>query len=149
MSRKLLYDREVYEDCLRRIDTLTPDSRPEWGEMSVAQMLAHCAEIQEVANGKPLENTPFLVKLMGGFIKKMVVNDKPYARSTRTHPQYLQTSERDFVSEKQRLIASLEALRAAENGPATRHELFGELSREQKGWSSFKHLDHHLTQFGV
>ncbi len=149
MNRKLLYDDDVYAECLQRIDALTQETQPQWGVMSVGQMLSHCAEIQEVSNGKPLEGTPFFVKLLGGLIRKMVVGDKPYPKSTRTHPQYLQTSEKDFATEKQRLLDALEAFRAAEHGPATRHALFGELSRDEKGWASYKHLDHHLTQFGV
>jgi hypothetical protein len=147
--RKLLYDDDVYGECLRRIDALTPDTVPQWGVMSVGQMLSHCAEIQEVSDGKALENTPFIVKLLGGFIRKMVVSDKPYPRSTKTHPQYLQKTEKDFATEKERLLAALAAFRAAEHGPATRHALFGELSHDEKGWSCYKHLDHHLTQFGV
>lgn len=149
MRRKLLYDDEVYEACLRRIGGLSPESQPVWGSMSVGQMLAHCAEIQEVANGKPLENTPFIVRLLGPVIKKMVVGDKPYPRSTRTHPQYVQVAAKEFGAERDRLVASLEAFRQGENGPPTRHAIFGELTREEKGWSCYKHLDHHLTQFGL
>ncbi len=149
MIRKLLYDDDVYGKSLQRIDALTADTQPQWGVMSVGQMLSHCAEIQEVSNGKALEGTPFIVRLLGGFIRKMVVSDKPYPRSTRTHPQYLQTTAKDFAAEKARLLAALEAFRAAEPGPATRHALFGELSHDEKGWMCYKHLDHHLTQFGV
>ena len=149
MNRKLLYDDDVYRECLARIEALTPETQPHWGTMSVGQMVSHCAEIQEVANGKPLEGTPWYVKLLGGFIRKMVVSDKPYPKGTRTHPQYLQTADKDFETEKARLLAALEAFRAAEHGPATRHALFGEMSHDEKGWASYKHLDHHLTQFGV
>lgn len=149
MGRKILYDNDVYAECLRRIEALTPDAEPKWGTMSVGQMLAHCAEIQEVANGKALEGTPWLAKLLSGFIRRMVVSDRPYPRSARTHPQYLQVSEKDFAAEKERLLAALEAFHAAERGPPTRHALFGEMSHDERGWSSYKHLDHHLTQFGV
>jgi hypothetical protein len=144
-----LYDGDVYAECLQRIEVLAPDTTPQWGVMSAGQMLSHCAEIQEVANGKALEGTPFIVKLLGGFIKKMVVSDKPYPRSTKTHPQYLQPTEKDFATEKERLLAALEEFRAAEHGPAARHAIFGELSHDEKGWMCYKHLDHHLTQFGV
>jgi hypothetical protein len=149
VRKKVLYDEETYQEVLGRIDALSGESRPEWGRMSVGQMLAHCAEILEVTNGKPLEGTPWLVKLFGPLIRKMVVGDRPYPRGTRTHPQYLQTADRDFAAEKTRLLAALEAFRAAEHGPATQHVLFGKMDREEKGWSSYKHLDHHLTQFGV
>lgn len=149
MSRKLLYDDDVHAECLQRIEALAPDTQPQWGVMSAGQMLSHCAEIQEVSNGKALEDTPFIVRLLGGFIKKMVVSDKPYPRSTKTHPQYLQTTEKDFATEKERLLAALEEFRATEHGPATSHAIFGELGHDEKGWMCYKHLDHHLTQFDV
>lgn len=116
--------------------------------MSVAQMFAHCAEIQEVANGKNLVGTPVIVRMFAPLIRRMVVGDKPYPRDTRTHPQYAQADERDFEMEKLRLLAALDSF--ADAGPrASRHPIFGHMSAEERGWSSYKHLDHHLTQFGV
>jgi hypothetical protein len=116
--------------------------------MSAPQMLAHCAEILEVANGKALKNTPFLAKLFKRMIRNMVVNEKPYAKNTRTHPQYKQTAESDFETEKERLLGAL-AQFIDEEGIPRRHPLFGEMSVEEKGWSMYKHLDHHLSQLGV
>ncbi len=52
MEKKSLYSREVYEKCQGRIEQLTPETQPQWGTMTAAQMLAHCSEIQEVSNGK-------------------------------------------------------------------------------------------------
>ena len=70
---KSLYEPAVYNQFLERVDLLTKDTKPKWGKMSAAQMLAHCAEIQEVCNGKPLQKTPFFLKIIRGFIKKMVI----------------------------------------------------------------------------
>ena len=70
MEEKSLYDPEVYDDILKRIENLTPDTTPQWGKMDAAQMLAHCAEIIDVSNGKPLLNTPFIAMLFKGYIKK-------------------------------------------------------------------------------
>lgn len=86
MTEQNLYDSETYENSLARIARLMPETQPRWGRMDVAQMLAHCAEIVEVANGKPLENTPFLAKLFKRMIRKMVVGDKPYPKGTKTIP---------------------------------------------------------------
>jgi len=116
--------------------------------MSAAQMLAHCAEILEVANGESLENTPFLAKLFKGMIRSMVVGEKPYPRNTKTHPQYKQTAEREFETEKLRLLGALTQFKE-EEGLSREHPLFGAMSLEEKGWSMYKHLDHHLSQFGV
>jgi len=149
-TRESLYSPQAYQTCLNRIEQLTSGSQPQWGTMTAAQMLAHCAEIQEVSNGKELKNTPFLAKLFKGAIRKMVFNDRPYPKSTRTHPQYRQTSDRDFEAEKQRLLVALAAFVDASgeySGP--QHPIFGDVTPEEKGWGMYKHLDHHLSQFGV
>ena len=149
-QHKSLHSSDVYHDCLDRIERLTPGSKPQWGRMSVAQMLAHCAEIQEVSNGKPLENTPVIAKLFKAAIRKMVVGDKPFPKNTRTHPLYKQASDRDFVTEKQRLLNALERfVRDASGQQESLHPLFGKMTPAESGWSMYKHLDHHLSQFGV
>lgn len=119
--------------------------------MTAAQMLAHCAEIQDVSNGKELRGTPFVVKLFKGMIRNMVVNEKPFPKNTKTHPQYRQTSDRDFEEEKRRLLEALDKFVNADVAQSERfeHPLFGSMTAEEKGWSMYKHLDHHLRQFGV
>ncbi len=146
-----LYSPEIYRKCLQRIGKLTPETKPTWGKMSAAQMLAHCAEIQDVSNGKPLENTPFVVKLFKGMIRNMVLSDKPFPKSTKTHPQYEQNSDCDFEAEKQHLQKALEEFVKAdmEKAADVEHALFGMLTLEEKGWLNYKHLDHHLAQFNV
>ena len=148
-TSRSLYNPEGYQECLSRINVLSADSRPQWGSMTIAQMLSHCAEIQEVSNGKELKDTPFIARLLKGMIRKMVVGDKPFPKNSRTHPQYIQTKECDFETEKARLLAALEAFVEAENSPPRPHPLFGAMAHDEKGWSMYKHLNHHLTQFGV
>lgn len=148
MERKDLYDEATFEDICSRIGSLTGDTKPEWGSMTVAQMLAHCAEVQDVANGKDLKGTPFMVKLMGGMIKKMVTSDKPYPKNSRTHPQYVMRDPEDFDRQKDRLLHSLRFMHAL-GRKESRHPLFGKWTAEDKSWAMYKHLDHHLTQFGV
>ena len=150
--RSGLHETERYEDCLERIDRLRPETIPQWGSMDAAQMLSHCAEVQEVSNGsKELRDTPLMIKLFKGVIRKMVLSDKPYPKSTRTHPQYIQRSQKDFEAEKQRLVASLDVFRKMDSAAAesSAHPLFGKLTLEEKGFLTYRHLDHHLTQFGV
>ena len=148
-TRHSLYNPEDYQAFLSRIDQLSADSRPQWGSMTAAQMLSHCAEILEVSNGKELKNTPFIAKLFKGMIRKMVVGEKPYKKNTQTHPQYRQAEARDFETEKARLLTALDAFVEAENSPGRPHPLFGTMTHDEKGWSAYKHLNHHLTQFGV
>lgn len=149
MEWKNLSDDKAYEECRARIGRLRADSDPGWGSMSAGQMLAHCAEVQEVANGKPLAGTPWFIRLFAPLIRRAVVSGKTYPRGLRTHPQYLQTTERDFEAERTRLLEALVALRATHGGPTVPHPLFGDMTETERGWASYKHLNHHLTQFGV
>ena len=151
MARKSFYDSATYEALLERIEGLNSATEPGWGRMNSAQMLAHCAEVAEVAGGKQLVGTPWFVRLMGGLIKRMVVSDKPYPRDSRTHPQYVMSGSVDFDEQKVRLLGILAELKEAgpEGAEQARHELFGQITAEEAGWVAFKHLDHHLEQFGV
>lgn len=151
MEKKNFYDEDTYQALLERIGRLTPDTVPAWGKMNPGQMCAHCAEVAEVANGKALVGTPWYVRLMGGLIKRLVLSEKPYPRGTMTHPQYEIGAGAEFEEQKARLLAVLEAMHSAGRDHAgdNKHPLFGVMSADQHGWLTYKHLDHHLTQFGV
>ena len=148
MEKKSLYDPQVFDETLKRIDKLSADTKPQWGKMDAGQMLAHCAETIDVANGKPLVGTPFMVKLFKGYIKKMVVGPKPYSKNLKTHPQYRQTTPKDFDKEKQHLINAINKMRELKD-ENIEHGFFGVLTEEEKGWGMYKHLNHHLQQFSV
>ena len=152
MTTHSIYNTEDYQHILERIGALTPDTQPRWGKMSVGQMLSHCNAIQEVMNGaKGLKGTPFIARLFKGMIRNAVVNDKPFKQGLQTHPQYRQTSPKDFETEKSRLLSSLKTFVEMNEADAAtlEHPLFGRMTREERGWSTYKHLDHHLQQFGV
>ncbi len=149
---KNVFDQKDVSEIINRIENLTPASQPQWGKMNVGQMLAHCNVTYESELDKkhPAPNgfTKFMLKL---FVKSKVVNDKPYAKNLRTAPEFLITVQKDFDNEKGRLINYInqtKELGAAyfDNKPS---HSFGPLS--QREWNNLfsKHLDHHLTQFGV
>ncbi len=146
---KSLYSPEVYQSIINRIELVKKDSLPLWGKMDAAQMFSHCAEVQEVANGKALENTPFYLKLIKGFVRKAVLNNKPYRKNSPTHPQYLVKSDSDFDTEKKRLLDALAKFIADKDIDHPPHPIFGEMTEEERGWGMYKHLSYHLEQFGV
>lgn len=148
MEKRYIYDDEVFESIKVRLEKLNPDSPSVWGSMNPAQMLAHCAEVQEVTNGKALTGTPILVKLMGGLIRKIVLSEKPYRRDGRTHPQYVVADPKDFVEQKSRLLKAIDEMRS-QSPTSSKHPIFGKMSADDKGWAMYKHLDHHFTQFGI
>jgi len=135
-----------------RIDKLTPSTQPQWGKMNVSQMLAHLNVAYEIEytdkHPKPGAFARFMIKL---FAKNQVVGPKPYPRNSRTAPMFVIADERDFQVEKQRLIEFME--RTCELGAAhfdgKENQGFGKLSEQEWNTMYAKHMDHHLTQFGV
>lgn len=151
MTKRNLLDESTYEECLKRLDTITSETNPVWGSMTAAQMMAHCCEVQDVANGKDLDRTPLIARLMKGWIKKMVLDAQPYKEGTHTHPQYIQKGEKDFEAEKARLLNSLDTFFNYDKEVLSeiKHPLFGTMTLEEKGWAMYKHIDHHLRQFNA
>ena len=81
----------------------------------------------------------------------MVVGPKPYKKNTRTAPIFLVEGPRDFEKERQRLLDHLD--KTQKLGTAHFHQkeshAFGPLTEKEWNTLFYKHLDHHLQQFGV
>jgi hypothetical protein len=149
---KNVFDQEVTAELIDRINKLTTDSKPQWGKMSVDQMLAHCCVsyeyVYEDIHPKPGNVKGFLLKT---FVKKFVVNENPYHRNSRTAPEFIMKGNKNFEVEKKRLVEYIS--RTQKQGESffdgKESHSFGKLNKVE--WSNmfYKHLDHHLNQFGV
>lgn len=120
--------------------------------MNVSQMLAHCNVTYELVFENKHETPNFLMKLMmKAFIKKIVTNEIMYKRGSQTGPQFIIKDLRDFEKEKKRLIDYVnktQQLGEKEFDNKVSHS-FGKLTKEEWNNMFYKHLEHHLTQFGV
>jgi Protein of unknown function (DUF1569) len=120
--------------------------------MNVAQMLAHCNVTYEMAyeNKHPKPNF-FMGFVLKTFVKKIVTSETPYKHDSQTAPAFLIKDIRNFDIEKTRLInfiAKTEQL-GEESFDNKTSLSFGKLSKNEWNNMLYKHLDHHLTQFGV
>jgi Protein of unknown function (DUF1569) len=134
-----------------RIAQLAPQSPAQWGKMQVAQMLAHCKEAFKV----PLSDAPlprmFMGRILGWMFKAQLFGEKPYKKGLPTSPAFIIKDERNFETEKQQLNQLITQFHKAgpDNVGKFPHPFFGTLSKEEWGKGMYKHLDHHLQQFGV
>ncbi|MGW8122408.1 DUF1569 domain-containing protein [Roseivirga echinicomitans] len=149
---KNIFKPEVTQEVIDRINKLTPESKPLWGKMNVGQMLAHCSVTYEMIYDSTHQPPKGMMKLMLKlFVKGIVTNEKPYKKNSRTAPAFLMTTEKDFENEKKRLIDYL--TKTQELGEAhfdNKESLsFGRLNIIEWNNMFYKHLDHHLSQFGV
>ncbi len=148
---KNIFNQLHSEEILNRIDKLSQSSKPQWGKMNVAQMLAHCSSFQDIAMGNSFSARGWLGILIGNFVKPIFYNDKPLVQNMSTIPTILIVDEKEFETEKEELKQKI--ITFQNNGPEKctthPHPFFGKLTSEQWGKGTYKHLDHHLKQFGV
>lgn len=147
MHPQNLFDNATYVAILERMSALTPASKPEWGKMEVGQMLAHCAEVQDVYNGKPLR-APLWMKLLRPMLRPMLLADREFSRNSPTLDQFRIVDPEDFARQRERLVNSLRTMQALGRRPL-KHPMLGMMTSDEVGWMTWKHLDHHLRQFGV
>lgn len=148
---KSMFEPGTPDEIVRRISSLTPATQHVWGKMQVAQMLAHCCTAMEVATGKRVAKRLLIGRLIGPLFKKKYYDDSDFTKNSPTHPTFVVRDERDFGKEKDRLVALVREFASGgeAKAPAAPHSFFGPLTPTQWGIGTYKHLDHHLRQFGA
>ena len=151
MIMKTLFSKQALDKSIERINRLQADKQPLWGKMNASQMLDHCSETMKVARGQKELKRMFISYILGSMMKKSFYNEKPVPKNSPTHKDFIITSTSDFEKAKQELIDHLVAFQEGgmEKCTSSPHSFFGNLTKEQWGLGMYKHLDHHLQQFGV
>jgi hypothetical protein len=149
---KNLFDPARVQEIQQRLSHLQPDAPAQWGAMTPAQALAHCSGGLQMTTGEIRPPRKFIGRILGPIIKPLALrDDEPMRRNSPTVDEILFLDDRDLDTERQRLLTLLDHLAAA--GPAIcttyPHAFFGPLTPEQWGILMYKHLDHHLRQFGA
>jgi len=149
---KSIFNQEASKEIVDRIDCLSTESQAQWGKMNVAQMLVHCQKPIKLAFGEESVKSPgFFMRLMIRFLKPTLYNDKPWKQGLPTAKEFIIQDATDFSSAKSALKELV--LRMHNNEayftPSKVHPVFGKMEHWMWGQSAYKHLDHHLKQFGV
>jgi hypothetical protein len=150
-SMKNLFDETAYAEIVMRLKSVEPGSPRHWGKMDVAQMLAHCKAAFKVPLSDKKLPRMFLGVLLGWLIKSKMYDDQPWKKNLPTSPEFVMKEPKNFEEEKAQLTALVEQFHRAGPDGITKfpHPFFGHFTPEQWGKSMYKHLDHHLKQFGV
>jgi Protein of unknown function (DUF1569) len=147
-----IFKEEVANEVIRRINLLSSSMVPKWGKMTAAQMLAHCCVTYEMIydniHPKPKGFMKFILKAL---VKNKVVSETPYKQNLRTAPQFLMKETKNFGTEKERLINYIKRTQQVGINSLvnTESHSFGKLTADEWNNMLYKHLNHHLSQFGV
>lgn len=136
------------EALLERFRRLSPESKPAWGQLTAPRMICHVSDQLRVALGDlPSKDQSNLVKRT--LVRLLVVHTpfEPPPGKIQTAPEMLTTQPTSWEED----CGTFESLvqRLAESGGFQPHPAFGPLSKDEWGRLSWKHINHHLRQFGV
>jgi Protein of unknown function (DUF1569) len=152
VTARNLFQAERVDEIKGRLRRLRPDSQRQWGKMSPAEMLAHCSAGIAMAAGEIRPPRALIGRIIGPAVKRVAVRDEePMRRNSPTMKELIAGNCASFESEMSRLSALID--RFASSGPAGctshPHAFFGPLTPDEWAILMYKHLDHHLRQFGV
>ncbi len=135
---------------VQRIQRLAPDTTPSWGQLRAPQMLAHCADALRMAYG----DLPCAAKdvPLARFapVKWLMLHVIPFPKGAPTARELLSRDPAAWGDEREAIVELVERFgREQSRAVWPAHPLFGPLSGAEWGTLAWKHLDHHLRQFGV
>ena len=145
-----LFEPEAVQEVMTRIEQLKPSSQRQWGKMEVAQMMAHCSRTMEMASGKFVAKRSLIGRIVGQRVRHLLTDDGPFPRNSPTAKE-LKVSSGDFTHEQERLKQCVRHFHEGGESQCTRHPhpFFGKITPLEWSTGMYKHLDHHLKQFGV
>ena len=142
-------------DLLARLRRLTPTTPARWGRLDAPRLLPHLADTVRFALGElhaPRQGGRKARLLRYAPVKQLVVYWIPFPRHAPQVPALFGTPPADWAIDLDALEHLLDriAAHAASPHPAwPEHPYFGRLSTRAWGALGYRHLDHHLRQFGV
>jgi hypothetical protein len=149
--KKTLFDTEAAESIINRVQRLKPESAHLWGEMNATEMLLHCNScnkeiFQGVRSNKKTTVKQFLLRLLAIYIAP---NFKRGIKSEPHHNTKGKSNGSDFELQKAEFINLIKQFPSYKKPLTLTHPAFGNISTKEWGIAAYKHMDHHLRQFGV
>lgn len=139
-------DRRALND---RVGAVAWDGRAAWGKFTAPKMICHLADSLKMAMGD-LPVAPKHLPIRYPPLKQLIIYAAPFPKSAPTAPELLAREPREWssdIADVQGLLARAGSARTTDSWPE--HPAFGKLSKRAWGVLIFRHMDHHLKQFGA
>lgn len=133
----------------QRVSTLRPEARGRWGSMTAPQMVAHLADSLRMAVGdlvcapkaSPIRYTP---------LKQLIIYWLPFPKGVPTAVELITRAPASWQAEIDAVNSLLEQFaRRDRHDKWPDHPAFGRMHAGSWGVLVYRHMDHHLRQFGV
>lgn len=148
-----VFDPPAARELRNRLRQLRPDSPRRWGRMTPHQAVVHLNDSFRIAF-REMEITLPSMGLMKYVLRFVAFTlPLPWPKGIRTAPELDKaagggTPPEEFAAD----VAELEGLLdryVATDGDLPEHPIWGRMSRGMAGRYAWRHMDHHLRQFGV
>lgn len=147
---KNLLKEEVSDSIIARVKNLSAVHKSEWGEMTASEMLLHCnscnRQILEESRGDKNNNKTIFTESSRTYIAP---NFKKNIKGELTHVTKGKANASDFEELRNKFILLIGKFPANDHPLTLSHPAFGNISTNEWGIAAYKHMDHHLRQFGV
>jgi hypothetical protein len=137
---------------IARIQALKHNKLRQWGKMTAGQMVVHCTDQLRVSRGEKAVTSTRIPNFIKPLVKWLLISRmkafKPGMRTLKElDSEAGMTALTTFEADRAML---LDLLKLDKYGPdGVEHPVFGHLTAQEFGEVTWKHLDHHLRQFGV
>jgi hypothetical protein len=147
--QKSLSNARARQELLNRLERLTPEAKPLWGTMTAPRMLAHLTDWMLMAKGelkaagqkRPLRYPP---------LKQLAIYWLPFPKLVPTAPELISREPSEWAIEHAAVRQHVQSFGNLDLKVVwPEHPVFGKMT--SKAWCVFayRHMDHHLRQFGI
>ncbi|MEL6923130.1 MAG: DUF1569 domain-containing protein [Bacteroidota bacterium] len=147
-----IFHPQTIDSFKKRIQKIDPNANAQWGKMNTFQMLKHCSENDRMLLRQRQLRRLFIGRLFGKMaLRSNIKDDKPLSKNSPTHPDLVIRDNGDAEAQKKIWLSLLDQYPSMQTSDYVDfvHPFFGKMSAGQVGKFAFKHIDHHLRQFGV
>ncbi|WP_209332765.1 DUF1569 domain-containing protein [Lunatimonas salinarum] len=149
--RKSVLHKESADRLIERVEKLKGTSIPLWGSMTPTEMLRHCNLTNEqILNWEGTIRPATLgQRIVKWFSLYLLPRFPRNVRGPKRYDMKGQVKQALFDEEKRRFISILRKFPHVRKPLYSPHPFFGPLNTREWGLVVYKHLDHHLRQFGA
>jgi hypothetical protein len=147
---KTIWETHAQREIHDRLKTLTADRRGRWGKMTSQQMVCHLTASLRMALGD-LKVAPKKLPIRYPPLKQLIIYLAPFPKNAPTAPELIVTATpHEWTRDVDGLQTQLDRF-VARGRDATfiDHPAFGTLTPRAWGVLVYRHMDHHLKQFGA
>ena len=145
---KTIWQKQLREELENRLESLSANTPAKWGKFTAPQMVAHLIESVRMALGE-IKVAPRKTPFKAFPLKQLVIYVAPFPKGAPTAPELLTREPREWNGEVAELRDLMERFATGSHSRFPEHPAFGTLSRTAWGVLAYRHIDHHLKQFGV